>query len=335
MTADSKVVVVVGATGKQGGSVARSLLQNKNFQVRCITRSPTSAKAKELARLGAEICQADGFNEADLLRAFNGGWGAFVNTNSEDPVCSSLELASNGRTDEELGKNIVRCAALAGVQHLVYSSGAPSHELTNGVVHIPGLDMKAKVEQFARATPAFQTVTPIIAAWFMENMLEAEYADLFGGFPLSQDSNGYLTYKTPFWSLKEDFPWISIADDFGDLVHGILLQPLRWNHRVVQAVGAITSSAEVVNTFASVTGKKARFIPLVDPFEMKTLSTHWREQERDAFIFSQLRDGEFFGNGPTETETATALKKAAFEAKGRQGSATLMTVREFFQREFT
>lgn len=82
-------------------------------------------------------------------------------------------------------------------------------------------------------------------------MLEAEYADLFGGFPLLQDSDGYLTYKTPFWSLKEDFPWISIADDFGDLVHGIFLQPLRWNRRVVQAVGAITSSAEVVNTFAS------------------------------------------------------------------------------------
>lgn len=91
-TQDSKVVffLTYSATGKQGGSVARSLLQNKYFHVRCITRSPTSAKAKELARLGAEICQADGFNEADLLRAFNGGWGAFVNTNSEDRVCSSL-----------------------------------------------------------------------------------------------------------------------------------------------------------------------------------------------------------------------------------------------------
>ncbi|GIK05066.1 NmrA-like domain-containing protein 1 [Aspergillus viridinutans] len=114
MTVNSKVVV--GATGKQGGSVARSLLQNKYFHVRCITRSPTSAKAKQLASLGAEMCQADGFSETDLLRAFNGSWGAFVNTNSENP-----ELASNGRTDEELGKNIVRCAALAGVQHLVYT----------------------------------------------------------------------------------------------------------------------------------------------------------------------------------------------------------------------
>lgn len=64
----------------------RSLIQNVNFQIRAITRNPTSAKAKELALLGAEIVRADGFNRDELCQAFANSWAAFVNTNSEDPV---------------------------------------------------------------------------------------------------------------------------------------------------------------------------------------------------------------------------------------------------------
>lgn len=67
---------------------------------------------------------------------------------------------------------------------------------------------------------------------------------------------------------------------------------------------------------------------------MKTQGESWREQERDVFIFTQHRDGEYFCNGPTEIMTAAALKKAAFKAKGNQGRETLMTAREFIEREF-
>lgn len=111
--------------------------------------------------------------------------------------------------------------------------------------------MKVKVERHAYALGRFKTVTPIVAAWFMENWLEPEYADLFGGFPLLPDSEGYLTYKTPFWGGREKFPWISMTDDFGDLVHGILLNPVRWNRRLVQGTSDVLSSAELVNTFVS------------------------------------------------------------------------------------
>ncbi|OOF90612.1 hypothetical protein ASPCADRAFT_178837 [Aspergillus carbonarius ITEM 5010] len=328
MTITTKLITVFGATGRQGSSVVRSLLQNPDFRVRAITRTPESTKAQELASLGAEIVKADGFNREELLLAFAGSWGAFVNTNSEDP-----ELLSTNLTDEDLGRTIISSAAAAGIQHLVYSSGIPVFELTNGALSIPGLDLKSKVEQYANTQP-FQTITPIIAAWFMENWLEPSYADLFGGFPLVPDSDGYLTYKTPLWGGKEDFPWISMTDDFGDLVHGVFLNPGRWNRRVVQGVSEVVSSGGLVEVFVKVTGKKARYVPLTNPGDMKTQGEFWREQERDVFVFAQTRDGEYFCNGPTEVETARGLKRAAFRAKGGRGGEELITVREFVEREF-
>ncbi|RAL02581.1 NmrA/HSCARG family protein [Aspergillus ibericus CBS 121593] len=328
MTITTKLITVVGATGRQGSSVVSSLLQNPNFRVRAITRTPSSPKARHLASLGAEVVKADGFNTEELSLAFAGSWGAFVNTNSEDP-----ELLAKGLNDEDLGRNIISTAAACGVQHLVYSSGLPVFELSNGAISIPGLDLKSKVYTHATTLP-FRTTTPIIAGWFMENLLEREYADLFGGFPLIPDEEGYLTYKTPLWGGKEDFPWISITDDFGDLVHGVFLNPGRWNRRVVQGVGQVSGSEGVSKVFGEVTGKKTRYIPLLDPQDMNTQGEFWREQERDVFVFAQSRDGEYFCNGPTEVETAGELKRAAVRAKGGEGREELMTVREFMEREF-
>lgn len=52
------------------------------------------------------------------------------------------------------------------------------------------------------------------------------------------------------------------------------------------------------------------------------------------FRYAQSRGGEYFGNGPTETRTASELKKAAFKAKGGKGRENLLTLREFIEREY-
>jgi uncharacterized protein YbjT (DUF2867 family) len=75
--------------GNQGGAVARSLVKNKNFAVRGITRNPDSDAAKVLASIGVEVVKADGFNKDEMKAAFTGSWGAFVNTQSEDSVMNS------------------------------------------------------------------------------------------------------------------------------------------------------------------------------------------------------------------------------------------------------
>lgn len=90
-----KFITIFGATGNQGRSVALSLLGNKAgaFRVRAITRNPDSDGAKALAQAGAEIFKADGTARDLMVAAFAGSWGAFVNTNGDDPVSSRSSSA--------------------------------------------------------------------------------------------------------------------------------------------------------------------------------------------------------------------------------------------------
>ncbi|KAJ5651967.1 NmrA-like family protein [Penicillium longicatenatum] len=82
----TKLVTVFGATGKQGSSVIRSLVQNPSFQIRGLTRDPGSNAARDIAALGVEVVKADGWKKKEITAAFAGSWAAFVNTKSDDPV---------------------------------------------------------------------------------------------------------------------------------------------------------------------------------------------------------------------------------------------------------
>jgi hypothetical protein len=73
--------------------VTRSLAKNETFHIGGITRNLESKKTRELSELEVEIVQTDGWNKEQMLKAFERSWGAFVNTNTEDPV--SLNLISD------------------------------------------------------------------------------------------------------------------------------------------------------------------------------------------------------------------------------------------------
>jgi hypothetical protein len=109
--------------------------------------------------------------------------------------------------------------------------------------------VKYKIEQYARGGSQFQTASFICAAWFLENFLVKEIAPIFGGFPYVADSEGYLTFRVPYWGGKENVPWISISDDYGDIVQGIFLDPSRWNGHVVHGCSDIRSFDKVVSDF--------------------------------------------------------------------------------------
>ena len=130
------IIAVFAATGNQGGSVARSLLQNQSFRVRAITRNPSSESSLTLASSGAMIIQADGFHREAMLAAFQGAWGAFVNTNSDDKIWRDPDAP----TEFDLGKKIIDAAADAGVKHLVFSSGPPCAEMTGGKVRMNAME---------------------------------------------------------------------------------------------------------------------------------------------------------------------------------------------------
>lgn len=109
-----KLIVVFGATGLQGGSVARALHAAEGYKVRAVTRNPDGDKAKTLAEAGVEVVQADLDDTESLKKAVDGAYGVFGVT----PAGFTEEAR-----DKEIqrGKNIVDVSKECGVKHLIYS----------------------------------------------------------------------------------------------------------------------------------------------------------------------------------------------------------------------
>ncbi|KAK4150683.1 hypothetical protein C8A00DRAFT_36700 [Chaetomidium leptoderma] len=121
-TAEKKLIVVVGATGNQGGSVARRFLQDPRYAVRGLTRNPSSPAAKELAALGVEVVQAELDDVKSLEAAFAGANVIFSVTDYWEPFfrpdcrAKAEELGVTCRryaydVEYQQGKNIADAAA--------------------------------------------------------------------------------------------------------------------------------------------------------------------------------------------------------------------------------
>ncbi len=148
-------VAVSGATGTQGGALARLLLQ-RGHRVRALTRRPTSLGASELRALGADVRAADLDDPASVERAAEGADSFFLMaTPYEAGVKAEVRQACRAAD----------AARDAGVRHLVYSSVASADRHTG----IPHFDSKAEIEEHVRSLgTAFNIVGPV---FFMENLL--------------------------------------------------------------------------------------------------------------------------------------------------------------------
>lgn len=150
------VILVTGATGNQGGAVARELLAH-GHAVRAMTRKPASEPAQALARLGATVEAGDLDDAASVERALKGIWGAYA-------VQNTWEAGVEG--EEAQGKRIAELAKRAGVQHFVYTSVGSAHRQTG----IPHFDNKWRIEETVRRL-GFPSYTIIRPVFFMENWL--------------------------------------------------------------------------------------------------------------------------------------------------------------------
>ena len=156
MVSHAGVVAVTGATGRQGGAVARHLL-SEDWPVRVVTRRPDRPAARALAALGAEVIRADLMNTSDLMHAFRDAYGVY-----------SVQNFMPGGTDVEIrqGKNVADAAQASGVRHIVYGSAGTGATDTG----IGSWDSKLTVEAYIRALGVPLTVLRPMA--FMELMTD-------------------------------------------------------------------------------------------------------------------------------------------------------------------
>ena len=116
MSSKKKIIVVVGATGAQGGGLLRAILDDpqQQFQPRALTRNANSDKAQELAARGVEVVQADLDDPESLKKAFQGAYGAFCVTNFWEHFSPQKELAQ--------AKNLAEAARDTGLEHVIWST---------------------------------------------------------------------------------------------------------------------------------------------------------------------------------------------------------------------
>ncbi|KAL4806171.1 hypothetical protein BDV18DRAFT_138919 [Aspergillus unguis] len=325
----TKLITVFGATGNQGSTVCCSLIKNPEFTVRAVTRNPDSTASKRLSALGVQLFKADGWNAEQMVEAFRGSWGVFINTNSFDP----LFLDENGPTEFDLGKIVVDSAIAARVPHLVYSSGAPCSEMTQGKLQLDAYDKKWEIEQYIRSTHAFTTFTAIGSGWYLENFLDKDQSSVFGGFPYAEDDEGFLTYRLPEVGGLGQVPWIDMKRDFGDLVHGIFLNPEKWDGEYIQAISELQTYKEMVDSFQSATGKKARYLPVLPSWEaFETYGVPELEILKRFMGLMQLSGGYCFPE-ENDVKNAAELKRATSQALGREEKG-LTTLLQFFTDNF-
>lgn len=156
MNKEKDIILVTGATGNQGGAIARRLL-SRGYRVRALTRNPEGDKAKSLSQLGAQLIHGDYDDPSSLERALEGVWGAYSVQNTWEAGVAR---------EEEQGKLFAELAREKGVAHFVYSSVGSAHRNTG----IPHFDNKWRIEQKVREL-AFPSCTILRPAFFMENFL--------------------------------------------------------------------------------------------------------------------------------------------------------------------
>ena len=246
-----RLIVVAGATGKQGGAVARSLLE-RGFQVRALTRNPQKPEAQALADQGAEVVQGDMEDRSSMERTLEGAYGNFS-------VQNFGEAGYDGEVRQ--GKTVADAAKAAGVEHFVYSSVGSAHRQTG----IPHFESKWEIEEHVRQIGLPYTI--LRPVFLMQNW-EWTREMILGG-----------TLAQPFDPDKA-FQQVAV-EDVGAFAAIAFENPDRWIGREVDLAGDEQSMTEIADTFSRVIGREVSYYQVPwDQFEEQvgeevTLNSRW------------------------------------------------------------
>ena len=249
--AEKKIIAITGATGAQGGGLARAILTDADsaFAVRALTRNPDSDKAKQLAALGAEVVAADVDDVESLKRAFVGAYGAFCVTFFWEHLSAEREKAQ--------AMNMARAAKAAGIQHAVWSTfedTRTSIPLTDG--RMPTLQGKYKVPHFdakSEANAAFTEsgvpTTFLLTSFYWENLI------FFGAGP-KPGPDGVLALTMPMGDKK--LPGIA-SEDIGKFVYGIFRAGGEFIGKTVGVAGEHLTGRQMAASLSKALGKEVRY----------------------------------------------------------------------------
>lgn len=181
----SKLIVVIGATGTQGGSVVDTFLKEPGWTVRGLTRNPSSPAAHALKARGVDVVAADLDDVSSLLAAFEGAhtvfsvtdfWNGFRNPASRSKLAPGQNLLEWAHDYElQQGKNVFAAAAQTqGLERLVYSALSYTTKWSGGkYTHVYHYDSEGRAVEYAHSQyPDLMKKTSVVQiGMYLTNML--------------------------------------------------------------------------------------------------------------------------------------------------------------------
>ncbi|KAB2580290.1 putative sugar transporter protein [Lasiodiplodia theobromae] len=280
----TKTIAVTGATGTQGGSVARVLLQSGNWKVRAVTRNPKGEAAQALAAQGAEVVAADFNDEGSLVKAFEGAHAVYAVTNFWEHLFSGKSQSEAGEIEEQQALLLARAASQTKtLEHYIWSTIPPASDLTGGRYPVPHLDHKAKIDQRIRSElPDLAVKTTFLYVGFYSSNL----AFIPNLKPFEVPGSGKYVLALP----TKPSATIPITGDVsvtvGLWVRQVLANPGKTLGKYASVHTEVISFEKMARDWSEVTGKPAVFAEIsVEGYEQL-----WGVAGRE--IADQLKFGE-------------------------------------------
>ena len=276
MENSNQIILVIGATGNQGGAIAQHLLQRGKFAVRSLVTDQNKPTAQTFKQAGAELVEGDLNDRASLDSALEGVSGVF----SMQTVKDGLEV------EIRQGKTLADAAKAAGVKHFVYSSVGGA-ERKSGVPHF---DSKFQIEEYIRAVGLPHTILRPVFFLFNYNRMRPMIENGTFGYPLNPD--------TKLQQLSEE--------DFGKMTAEVFERPAEFLNREIELASVELTMTETAAAFSRAMGKKVEYrqVPF-EAFEQQagaetTTMFRWFENFGYAANLAQIEQ-EFFA--PTDLES--------------------------------
>lgn len=237
-------ITVFGATGAQGGSLARAVLADpqRRFRVRAVTRRPQSPGARRLAGAGAEIFRADLDDAASVRRAMAGADAAFCVTSFWEHFSPEKEIAQ--------AQAMARAAADEGVPHVIWSTLEDTRDVLPadgsrmpvlmGRYNVPHFDGKGEANRAFIDLGVPTTLLYTSAYW--DNLIHSGWAP-------RRRADGTLAFVLPMGQRR--MPGIA-AEDIGRCAFGIFVRGAELVGKSVGIAGEHLTGAQMAEQLSLV-----------------------------------------------------------------------------------
>ncbi len=235
---DDKLILVTGATGRQGHEVVCSLLQN-GWKVSAFTRGHSQKAMGDLRDMGSGIVIGDMEDKSSLDSATKGVYGVFL-------VTASMEGGVAGEVKR--GKMVAAAAKAAGVKHFVFSSVGASERNTG----IPFFESKREIEIYIKTIGLSFTIFRPVS--FMPNYEEPHTRDsILGG-----------KFRSPY--PENTRVQLLALEDLGAFANIALENPVEYIGKEIELASDELTISQVADSFSMILGQTVRYenIPLED-----------------------------------------------------------------------